>query len=407
MNLVNSTFASLVPTQKRYAGGSILQNFFGFGTAVTQSKKTITADGSLKISGFYCGIKNISDSIALLPKQIYSRNGDQRTALLNHPITKLIYRLPNRCMTAFTFWKTFVTCMLVKGNGFAKIIRNGSGQVIELELLHPEDVVVHEHNGELFYRVRGEKQLLFSDEMFHVPGFTFDGKVGISVIRYAAENMAMNLSADAFAAEAYDDRAITYGVIETDNSNLTPAGKKNIKKFFEYNLSSGDKNRVTVLEEGMKYKPISLSPAEAKFIEAKATGVGDIARWLNIPLHKLHVSGEGGYNFLVQMSLEYLNAAIQPLAEPLKQEIERKLLTDRGKEAGEYAFLNYKKLLEVDPKTRSEYYKTMYMVGAFNANKILKLEDENPRDDDGGEEYFHMANMMSQAQLEKQLQNES
>lgn len=407
MNLVNSTFASLVQSQKRYAGGSILQNFFGFGTAVTQTKKTITAHGSLKISGFYCGIKNISDSIALLPKQIYSRDGDRRTPLFDHPVTKLIYRLPNQCMTAFTFWKTFVTSMLVKGNGFAMINRNGAGMPVSLDLLHPEDVTVHEHDGELFYKVKGIKKLLFSDEMFHVPGFSFDGKVGISVIRYAAENMAMNLSADAFAAEAYDDRAITYGVIETDNSNLNTAGKKNIKKFFEYNLQTGDKNRVTVLEEGMKYKPISLSPAEAKFIEAKATGVGDIARWLNIPRHKLHIQGEGGYNFLVQMSLEYLQSSIQPLAEPIKQEIERKLLTQRGKEAGEYAFLNYRKLLEVDPKTRAEYYKTMYMIGAYNANKILKLEDENPRDDNGGEEYFHMANMMSESQLQKELQDES
>lgn len=404
MNLINSTFASLVPTQKRYAGGGILQNFFGYGTAVTETKKTITAHGSLKISGFYCGVKNISDSIALLPKQIYSRDGDKRTALFEHPVTNLIYRLPNGCMTAFTFWKTFVTSMLVKGNGYAQIIRNGSGNVESLNLLHPEDVVVHEHDGELFYKVKGIKKILFSDEMFHVPGFTFDGKVGISVVRYAAENMAMNLSADAFASEAYDDRAVTYGVIETDTSGLNEAGKKNIKKFFEYNLSQGDKNRVTVLEEGMKYKPISLSPAEAKFIEAKASGVGDIARWLNIPLHKLHVSGEGGYNFLVQMSLEYLNASIQPLAEPIKQEIERKLLTTRGKEAGEYAFLNYKKLLEVDPKTRAEFYKNMVYIKAMNPNEVRKLEDMDPYED--GDQFLQMANMLNQQQLNKEIENE-
>lgn len=402
MNLFNSTLSTLIPGQKRYAGG-VIQNFFGFGSAVTSTKKTITADGSMKISGFFCGVKNISDSIAILPKMVFSRDGDKRTQLNDHPITKLIYRTPNLCMTAFTFWKVLSVCALVKGNGFARIIRNGAGQPVELRLLHPEDVTVFESDGELFYKVKGVDRMLFSDEMFHIIGFSFDGKVGVSVIRYAAENMAMSLSADSFAVGAYDERGISYGVIETNASGLDINGKKNLKKIFEANLDTGKKNRVTVLDDGMKYKPISLSPQEAMFIETKATGVGDIARWLNIPLHKLHVSGEGGYNFLVQMSIEYLQATIQPLAEGIKQEIERKLLTEKGKSKGEYVHLNYKKLLEVDPKTRAEYYKNMVYIKAMNPNEVREKEDMDPYD--GGDEFLQMSNMMTQKQIQNDLNN--
>jgi len=403
VNLFNSTLSNLVGNQQRFAGASAIQNWFGFGSAVTSNKKTITAHGSMKISGFFCGVRNISDSLAVLPKQVYSRDGDKRTALLDHPITKLIYRTPNLCMTAFTFWRSFAVCMLVKGNGFAQIVRNGAGWPVELKLLHPDDVTVYESEGQLYYKVTGIDRWLFSDEMFHVPGFTFDGKVGVSVIRYAADNLSMNLSADAFAVDAYDDRAITYGVIETDTTGLNESGKKNLKKIFEANLNTGKKNRVTVLDDGMKYKPISLSPQEAMFIEAKASGVADIARWLNIPLHKLHVSGEGGYNFLVQMSMEYLQATIQPLAEQIKQEVERKLITERGKSTGEYAYFNYKKLLEVDPKTRAEYYKNMVYIKAMNPNEVRKLEDMNPYD--GGDEFLQMANMMTEEQIKKELQD--
>lgn len=380
-----------------------MQNFFGFGTAVTSTKKTITAEGSMKISSFFCGVKNISESIAILPKMVYSRDGDNRIQLMDHNITQLIYRAPNLCMTAFTFWKVLTVCALVKGNGFAMIVRNGAGRPVELRLLHPEDVTVFESEGELFYKVKGIDRLLFSDEMFHIIGFSFDGKVGVSVIRYAAENMAMSLSADTFAVDAYDDRGISYGVIETDASGLDPKGKNNLKRIFEANLSTGKKNRVTVLDDGMKYKPISLTPQEAMFIETKATGVGDIARWLNIPLHKLHVSGEGGYNFLVQMSIEYLQATIQPIAEGIKQEIERKLLTDRDRAKGEYVYLNYKKLLEVDPKTRAEYYKNMVYIKAMNPNEVRIKEDMNPYD--GGDEFLQMANMMTQEQIQKELSN--
>ncbi|WP_435624482.1 phage portal protein [Flagellimonas sp.] len=404
MNLFNSTLATLMSPQKRFIANNGLGNFFGFGSAVTQSKKTITAHGSLKISAFFCGIKNISESIAILPKIIYTKEGDNRKALMDHPITKIIYRSANACMTAFSFWKAFAACVLVKGNGYARIIRNGAGRILELRLLSPEDVTVYEHDNMLFYKVPGEKKYLFADEVFHVPGFGFNGKVGVSVIQYAAENMAMSLSADAFAVEAYDDRAITYGVIETDTSGLKPEAKKTLKKIFEYNLNTGRKNRVSVLDEGMKYKPISLTPQEAMFIETKASGVGDIARWLNIPLHKLHVSGEGGYNFMVQMDLEYYKATIQPLTDSFIQEIERKLLTEKELERGYYAKFDYKKILEVDPESRSNYYRNMVLIGAMSPNEVRKEEDMNPYGE--GDEYMQMANLLNQKQIEKQLNDE-
>ena len=220
----------------------------------------------------------------------------------------------------------------------------------------------------------------------------------------AADNLSIGLSADAYAVNTYGDLGVSYGVIETDTTGMSPQAKKNLAKVFDYNLSIGEKNRVSVLDEGMKYKRIALSMQEAQFVETNAKSVADIARWLHLPLHKLKVSGEGGYNFLVQMSIEYMQSAIQPLGQNIKEEIERKLLVPSERKAGYYNYMNYNKMLEVDPITRSTYYRNMYFTRSLNSNEIRAKEDLNPYD--GGEEFLQPANMLNQAQIEKQLENE-
>ena len=374
------------------------------GTATTKAGKNITPHSSLKISAFWCGVNTIANSIAMLPKHIYNKSNNSRKALQDHPVDFLIHREPNSCMTAYNFWFSIAVCAKVRGKGFAKIIRNGAGAATQLELLHPDEVTVLKKDGQLWYRIAGEKKLFFSDEIFHITDFSWDGITGVGVIQYAADSMSISLAADTYGAEAFSDRGVSYGVLETDK-DLGEKGEESIRKLFSTRMNSNDKHKLAVFDEGMKYKRIALSPAEAQFIETKATGVEDIARWLNIPLHKLHAKGEGGYNFLVQMSIEYISSAVMPLAQRIKEETERKLLTPEAKAKGDFVFINYRKLLEADPKSRGEYYKMMYMVGAYNADEIREKEDESPREDGKGNEYFHMGNMMSNAQLQKDLEN--
>lgn len=118
----------------------------------------------------------------------------------------------------------------------------------------------------------------------------------------------------------------------------------------------------------------------------------------------LHVPGEGGYNFLVQMTISYLQHALQPISEKFKQEGNRKLLTRSERAFGLYINHNYKKLLQVDPKARTEYYRNMVMVKAMTPNEIRELEDMNPYE--GGDEVLQMLNMQTPTQIKKTLENE-
>ncbi|WP_422858781.1 phage portal protein [Flagellimonas sp. S174] len=400
MNLFDTSIASLVNQTRSVSSNTWpLFSLFGGGAATAAGKK-INHNSSLKVSGFWCGIKNISDTIGYLPLQVFEETDKGVSYLKDHPVNQVIFRRPNQCMSAFNFWKTLAVSQLIKGNGYAKIIRDGAGNVRELQLLHPEDVTVYRLNNQLWYQISGEKNMYFSDEIFHVPGFSWNGITGIGVIQFAADNMAISLSADQFGSNAFGDRGLSYGVLETEKS-LNKKGKDNIAKIFNQRLNSADKHRLAVFDEGMSYKRIALSPQETQFIETKAEGVDDIARWLNIPLHKLHKKGEGGYNFLVQMSIEYLMSCIMPLAQPIMEEIDNKLFANKEKSNGIRSNADYQYILQADPKARAQYYKDMVYIKAMSPNEVRKKEGLNPYK--GGDEFLQMSNMLNEKQIQKEL----
>ncbi len=404
MNLFEQTLSTIVsPSANRSFGLGGGLSFLGLGGATTAVGKKVNDKTSLKIAAFWCGVNTIANSIALLPKHIYSKEGDTRQHLTDHPVDFLIHREPNQKMTAYNFWFSIAVCQIIKGNGYAKIIRNGQGVVVALQLLHPDDVTVFEDDNVLWYKINGADKMYFSDEIYHVSGFSFNGILGTGVVKVAADNLGISLAADKFASDAYDDRGLTHGVVESDQ-RVNDIGSKNINTLFSRSFENNQKYKVAVLDEGLKYRSITLTPAESQFIEAKVSGVEDIARWLNIPLHKLHTKGEGGYNFLVQMSIEYMQSAVMPLAQRIKEEIERKLMLSAEKKANLFCFINYRKLLEVDPSARAEYYKNMVYIKAMNPNEVRKHEDMNPYD--GGDQFLQMSNMLNEQQVKNTVSNE-
>jgi HK97 family phage portal protein len=354
----------------------------------------VNVNSSLTLSAFYCGVDTISNSLALLPTSVFQKKEDQREHFPAHPADYLLYAEPNQYMTAFTFKKIMCIAVLLRGNAYALIVRDNAGNINALQYLDPDMVTVIENNGKLFYKYKSN--VYAADEILHIPGFSFNGITGKSVIAYAADSLGVALSAQKFGSDSLHNRGISHGVLETDKS-LDPGPKKNISNAFAGALNGGEMHRSAVLDEGMKYKPLSLKPAEAQFIETYAAGIQDVARWLGIPSFKLHIEGEGGYNFLVQMSIEYLQTGVMPRAQAFKEELQRKLFTKAERSNGLYINQNYKKLLQADPKARGQFYKDMVFLKAMTPNEVRELEDMNPYD--GGDEFLQMSNLLNEQQV--------
>lgn len=402
-NLFNAAARNLVTPQKRSAttSGSFWP-FFNFGS--TEGGKKVNTNSALTISAFYCGINTIANSIAMLPMSVYKKDGKNRNHYPEHAADYLLYREPNSLMTAFTFKFIMAVSLLMRGNAYALIVRNAAGAIIAYKYLDSDNVTVILNNGKLFYKYNNNKVPFSADEIIHIPGFSFDGITGRSVLEYAADNIGVSLAAQKFGSDSLGDRGVGHGVLETDLS-VKADKKKEISDVFEGRLNTGGKFRAPLLDEGFKYKPITLNPQEAQFIETYASGIGDVARWLGIALHKLHVPGEGGYNFIVQMSIEYLQSAVMPMGEKFKQEFERKSFTRTERQSGVYINLNYKKLLQADPEARGKFYKDMIFVKAITPNEIRELEDMNPID--GNDDLLQMSNLLNETQIKKLVTDEN
>ena len=400
-NYLSLAMADLVSPQRRSAetlkGASGWASFFNVGR--TSAGKNVNTHSSLTISAFYSALNTVCNSMALLPMIPFQDTNGVRQPLTDHSVYYLLRSEPNELMTAFNFKFIMAVAVFMKGNAYALIEKNNSGYPTAYIFLDPDKVTVIKHNGKLFYK--HENTLYSAADIIHIVGFSFDGLTGMSILQHAADNLGVSLTAQTFGSDSLHDRGVSQAVVETDKV-VKPEGKEAFAKSFSRALATGDKHRVAVLDEGFKYKRITLSPEEAKFIETYAAGVEDIARWFNIPNFKLNIKGEGGYNFIVEMSNEYLQRAVMPLGEKFKQEFERKSFTwleRTGK--GIYINLNYKKLLQTNPKGRAQFYKDLYYMGAINANEIRELEDMNPRE--GGEQYVQMNNLLNEMQLKQQL----
>lgn len=379
------------------SGGAF--GLFGIGAS---GKGTVANDKTaLTLSAFYNAVDQISNDIAKLPKSVKRKNGKNREDYTDHPVNYLLSDYPNDMMTSFDFWKLIVVSVLLKGNGYAEVIRNKSTARAEAFIhLDSDDVQVFELQNKLYYKYKGRD--IDSANMLHFKSFSFNGKIGVSVIKFAARQLGVSLDAQEFQGNVYSDRGIGYGVIESDLS-VKAETKKMIEQGFSEKMASGNKFKVPMLDEGMRYKSISVSPGEAQFLESNKNGVLEVCRWLNIAPHKLKVLDNSNFSNIQHQSIEHVQDSILRYIIPLEQELKHKLFTDQEKKTV-YVKFNEKVLLRGDLEARKNFYTSMVYAGAMTRNEVRALEDMDPID--GLDEVLQPVNMQALSLANELLQQQ-
>jgi HK97 family phage portal protein len=389
MSVIDRAFSDVF--KNRAASGTSVSSsgFLDFsfipGMGVSSTGKT-----AFTLSAFYNGVDQISNDIAKLPKAVFYKDGENRFPLASHPVNYLMSVAPNEMMTSFDFWKIIIIAMIYKGNAYVRIIRNAvTGKQEQWIFLTPEDVTVYEQNNKLFYRHKGE--VIDGSDMLHYKGFSFDGKMGVGIVRFAAKQLGIALNAQDYASVVYQDRGIGYGVIESEQ-DVNPANKKAIEEGFVAKMSSKSAFKVPMLDAGMKYKTINISPAEAQLLETRKDVVIEVCRWLNLSPYKLKDLTNANYSNMYQLSIEHVQDSLLPWSIRLEQETLRKAFTDKEKQTL-YIKFNEKFLLRGDLEARKNYFTAMVYAGIITRNEARALEDMNPID--GLEEPLQPVNMQA------------
>ena len=404
MSILESAFSTMFTPGEQRANPSVFDSMgslFSFGGSSFTTPNVKIKD-ALKLSAVYNAVEQISNDLAKIPFAVYRDIDGNKERLRSHPVDRLISLEPNYLMTPFVFKKLIGTSLPLRGNCLFKKIYNNAGYPVSAEYIPWDDVIdIVLKDNELFYIIRGMNQPLMSSEVLHFKQFSLNGIVGISTITFAAMQLGMALKSQEYSIMNIDNKGVRQGVVESDKTIST--GKDAIIAGWRKAMGEKSADRIVVLDEGMKFKPITITPQELQIIEQQKFSIEDIARWFNIAPHKIKSLEQSTNNNIEQQSLDHVSDTIQPLVTNIEQEFTKKLLTTKEKE-NTYIKGNMNVLLRADLKSRGEYYYKMGSLGVYNRTEIRQKEEEN-----SGpaflSEYLTPANTLTESQIENNLRN--
>lgn len=372
------------------------------GSVLTKKGKLVNQNTSLTLSAFYNGIEIITNDFAKLPKAVYKKEADSRNKQSNHPVNYLISKRPNQYMTAFMFDKMMIQYAILKGNGYAQIIRNELATPIAFELIDQDKtpVEVIKYNNLLWYKVNGK--IIRAEDMLHIPGFSFNGITGVSVITAAANSLGINLSAQEFATDYYETKGVGVGVVGT-TKEMDATAKIRYGQALSEALSKANSDfNVAVVDEGASFNHIKITPQESQFLLTQKNGVEEVARWLNLYPHKLKTLDNINNSITENLEIQHVLDSMMPWAMKFEQEYDVKLFSQAEINAGYYIKANLTVLLRGDLKARAEFYSKLVLLGVITRNEARAFEDLNPLE--GLEDPLTPVNTQTMEQIDMKLE---
>jgi len=370
----------------------------------TTAGKTVTERSAMQMTAVYSCVRILAEAVAGLPLHLYSYKVDGgKEKALDHPLYHLLHDEPNPEMSSFVFRETLMTHLLLWGNAYAQIIRNGKDEVVALYPLIPNRMTVNRgDDGRLYYEYnrfsdevnsKGSGTVILSSrDVLHIPGLGFDGLVGYSPIAMAKNAIGMAIACEEYGAKFFANGAAPSGVLEHPGTIKDP---KRVREAWQSQFGgSANSGKVAVLEEGMKYTPISISPEQAQFLETRKFQINEIARIFRVPPHMVGDLEKSSFSNIEQQSLEFVKYTLDPWVIRWEQSLMRSLLSNEEKKQYFIKF-NLEGLLRGDYESRMKGYSIGRQNGWMSANDIRELENlDRISSEDGGDLYLVNGNML-------------
>lgn len=365
----------------------------------TTSGKPVNERTAMQTTAVYACVRILAEAVASLPLHVYEYQDDGGKKLVHdHPLYYLLHDEPNPEMTSFVFRETLMSHLLIWGNAYAQIIRDGAGRVLRLYPLLPDKMdVQRDDRGNIYYvysRNSDENPMfkeygdirLKAEDVLHIPGLGFDGLIGYSPIAMAKNAVGMTLACEEYGASFFANGANPGGVLEHPGVLKDPSKVR--ESWNSVYRGVNNAHKIAVLEEGMKYQQIGIPPEEAQFLETRKFQINEIARLYRIPPHMVGDLDKSSFSNIEQQSLEFVKYTLDPWVIRWEQSLQRSLLLP-GEKGKYFIKLNVDGLLRGDYQSRMNGYAVGRQNGWFSANDIREMENMNPiPDEQGGNLYL-------------------
>ena len=361
------------------------------GAVQSASGLLVSQATAMSVATVYACVSILAHDVARCKPTLFANQKDgSRTRVTDHAVAKLLKR-PNRIQTWFEFMRDLQAAVLLRGNGYAAILRDYRGNPTELILINPDAVMVLEAaNGDIFYNVNrlGLFQIAVlqpfpvaipAEDVFHVRGMSFNMLIGASTIGLARDAIGLAMGQSQQQSRWVGNGVHSTGILEAPRT-LTDQAAKRLKANWEtFNAGVQNTGRTAVLEDGVKFTPLKLTAADMDFINSCNFSVQEICRFFGVPPRKVGQPDTTRGSTIIQEDQAYVNGFVSPKLELFEQKIERDFdLEKQGLELD----LDESALLRADPLTRYNLGRIGKLSGLITTNEWRRSE-RLPPDPDG------------------------
>jgi HK97 family phage portal protein len=369
----------------------------------TPSGQVVNERTAMQNTVVYACVRILAETVASLPLHVFRyTDGGEKQHARDHPLYHLLHSTPNPLMTSFVFRETLMSHILLWGNAYAQIIRDGRGRIAALYPLLPSRMDVSmSPNGALLYTYHkdwddayptasrdGFLVTLRQEDVLHICGLGFDGLVGYSPIAMARNAIGMSIATEDYGARFFANSARPSGVLEHPG---VIRDHERLRQSWQAQFSGAGAHSLAILEENMKFHPISINPNDAQFLDTRKFQVQEIARIFRVPLSMLGDLERATYNNAEQLSLDFVKFSLTPWLTRFEQAFEQQLLSP-----SEHFFIRFNVggLLRGDLKSRYESYAIGIQNGFMSPNDVRELEDWNRIPEAYGSRFYANGNMI-------------
>lgn len=359
--------------------------------AGTRAGVNITPENSFKIGPVYAAIRLISDSISTMPMDVFVRVDGQRRPFRPKPLW-VDQPEPDSSMQRSDHYQSLLVSLLVDGNSFTRIIRNGNGDVVALSVLDPRRVEVKRNSetGRVEFHIDNGRRVLPEEEIVHITELRQPGSLrGTSRIKELRETLGLTKALEEFAAAFFGSGSTTSGVISVPQE-LTAEQAKDLQDSWERGHRGWRKaHRPGILSAGASYQKTSVDPTEAQALESREFAVEEVARIFRIPVHMLQSTRAGAMSYasVEESSRQFVTYTLLPYIAKIEGAYSRLLTGDA------FLRINVDALLRASLQDRYSAYSVAMQAGFLSINDIHRLEDLPPVPNGGDEYRVSLANV--------------
>lgn len=375
---IKNAFYTVEPSQEKRSGFSLKDAFaWGYGSA-TKSGVSVTPDVAIGLSGLWRATDIIGSLLGVFPKKLFQKSTDgTRSEIWNHPIAALLSKMPLNDETPFVFWYVMVTRAMLFGGAAAKIIRDGNGMPIRLQILTGICTpFISTHDGKRYMYASNHAMAIPYGDCIYIPGIMIlDGEKGKSIIQTFADTFGEIKAAEMFAQTYYANGGHLAGYVSY-KEGLTDIQLLSRRDSWNKNYGTLDgMNGTAILDNGGEYKSINSSMKDSEATVSRTFGIAEISRITGVPLPMLGETGKTSYNNIEGMNRHFYDLTILPWVTKITQEIEKKLLPTISPF---YIKINTAALLQADTLNQGQYFNMMLNNGTFSINEVREWLDMNP-----------------------------